>query len=514
MRSIWFDAPVWAHFLVVAIGALLATGAVFISANWPYSHRKIAPMLEDVLASQLTFSGYHRIYFPNPGFVATGITMRRRSALDLPPLGHVDTLVVEGRWTDLFLMRRRVQLVDLTGLHIVVPAIGSLENRREFPPDSGKDFDGPDTMIERLVIHSSQLDIMRQHGGRLKFPIKQIEIMKLHKGEAMTYVIDMQNAFPRGRILARGSMGPMHGKSFSATPVNGEFAIAQMNLHDVGEISGSLDARGHFSGTLQSMEAQTNVETENFAVKDGRPTPLTGEMSCALSGENADMIIHSIIVKVGASTIQASGTIEGNPKKTNLDIRMDHGRVEEVMRPFIHGDVPIAGPASLQSHAYLGPPGDGFIARLRLNGNFIVPSERVTNKKVEQDLSDFSRRAQGTDKPGEGENGSGPADVVSSLAGPARIENGIVSTPRLNFRIPGAQATLAGTYRLHNDEAHLTGRLKMDKDLSHAATGFKAFLLKPLAPFFKKKNAGADVPIAVTGTPGHYHVQQDIAHNK
>jgi hypothetical protein len=54
----------------------------------------------------------------------------------------------------------------------------------------------------------------------------------------------------------------------------------------------------------------------------------------------------------------------------------------------------------------------------------------------------------------------------------------------------------------------------MDTDISHTATGFKSFLLKPLAPFFRKKNAGAVVPIAVTGTPGHYHVTQDITHNK
>jgi hypothetical protein len=41
----------------------------------------------------------------------------------------------------------------------------------------------------------------------------------------------------------------------------------------------------------------------------------------------------------------------------------------------------------------------------------------------------------------------------------------------------------------------------MDTDISHAATGFKSFLLKPLAPFFKKKNAGAVISIAVTGMP-------------
>ena len=516
-RSIWHEAPLWAHVAVVAAGALLAAAAVLISANWPYRHRKIAPMLEDVLASQVTFTGYHRIYFPNPGFVATGITMRRKSAPSLPPLGHVDTMVVEGRWSDLIMLRQRVQLVDMTGFHIIVPALGSKENHEEFPPGSASDFGGPDVRIERLMIHSSQLDIMRGNGRPLVFPIKQIEILNLHKGEAMTYAIDMQNAFPTGHILVHGHLGPIDGKVFTATPVTGNFYFTQVNLHDVGEISGKLDAHGIFNGTLQAMEVETDGQTKDFAVQDGKPTPLAGTMRCTLYAENADMTIHSIVLNVGASIIQAEGTIKGNPKATNLDIRVDRGRVQDVMRPFIHGEVPITGPVSLKSHAYLGPPGVGFVARLRLNGSFFIPAEKVTDKKVEGDLSDFSRRAQGKQKPnvGIGTKGeSGSTDVVSSLAGPARIENGVASTPRLSFRVPGAQATLAGTYRFHNDEAHLTGNLKMDTDISHTATGFKAFLLKPLAPFFKKKNASADVPIAVVGTPGHYQVKQNIAHDK
>jgi hypothetical protein len=521
VRSIWHQAPLWAHVVVVGVGALLAVAIVLVGANWPYRHRKIKPMLEDVLASPVTFTGYHRIYFPNPGFVATGITMRRRSAPDLPPLGHVDTMVVEGRWSDLLLLLRRVQLVDMTGLHIVVPALGSKANHEEFPPGSARDFDGPDTKIERLMIHSSELDIMRPNGKPLIFPIKQIEILNLHKGEAMTYAIDMQNAFPGGHILARGAMGPIHGRAFIATPIRGDFDVDEMNLNEAGEISGKLDVSGRFKGTLQSMEVETHGETKDFAVKDGKPTPVDGTMRCTLDAENADMTIHSIVLKVGASTIEAEGTIKGSPKATNLDIRVDHGRVEDVMRPFIHGDVPIAGPVFLKSHAYLGPPGVGFVARLRLNGSFVIPGEKVTDQKVEKELSDFSRRAQGKKKSNEGakagrgtKDKSGSTDVLSLLAGQARIENGVVSTPHLTFRIPGAMATMHGTYRLHNDEAHLTGDLKMDTDISHAATGFKAFLLKPLAPFFRKKNAGAEVPIAVTGMPGHYHVQQNIAHTK
>ena len=84
----------------------------------------------------------------------------------------------------------------------------------------------------------------------------------------------------------------------------------------------------------------------------------------------------------------------------------------------------------------------------------------------------------------------------------------------MTFKIPGAQADLNGTFNFHTKVVHLVGNLRMDTDISHTATGFKSFLLKPLAPFFKKKNAGALVPIAVTGGPGHYQVTQDLSHNK
>ena len=519
VRNIWQEAPLWVHVVIVAVGALLAVSVVFISANWPYRHRKMAPILEDMLASQVTFTGYHRTYFPKPGFVATGITMRRKSAPNLPPLGHVDTLVVQGTWSDLIMLRQRVELVDITGLHIVVPAIGSKENHANFPPGSGKDFAGPDKVIERFVVHKSLLDIMRIDGRRLSFPIKQLEIRNLHKGEALTYAVDMQNAIPTGHILAHGSMGPLNANEFASTPVSGNFAFTDANLHDVGEISGTLNAHGVFKGTLSSMEVETNTETRNFAVTDGKPTPVEGAMRGTLSGSNGDLDIHAIDVKIRETRIHAVGSIKGSPKLTNLEITVEHGRAEDVMQPFIHDDVPITGPVWLKSHAYVGPPGDGFMERLRITGELNVPAEKLSDRQAQKNLSAFSERALGNDKPNKVDDShnkptDATKDALSSLQGAVKIENGVVSTSRLTFKVPGAQATMAGTFRFHGEVAHLTGNLKMDTDISHATTGFKSLLLKPLAPFFKKKNAGAVVPIAVTGTPGKYRVTQDISHNK
>jgi len=103
---------------------------------------------------------------------------------------------------------------------------------------------------------------------------------------------------------------------------------------------------------------------------------------------------------------------------------------------------------------------------------------------------------------------------MSSVKGPATIRNGIISSSNLVFEVPGASANLNGTYNLWNDQVHLVGHISMQTDISHVTTGWKSMMLKPLAPFFKKKPAGAVFPIAVTGGPGNYKIGQDFLHDK
>jgi hypothetical protein len=510
---------IWIAF---AIGFLVgaAIGFYFISANWPYRYRKIRPMLEDDLASQIEVKSYHRTYFPNPGFVATGLTLRRKSALNLPPFGHAEMMIVQGRWRDLLLLRQRVQTVDVTGLHIVIPPVGSKANHANFPPGSSSDFTGPDTAIEMFKIHNSILEIMKNDGKRLIFPVRELDLANFEKDKAINYSVDMQNAIPSGRIQSRGTFGPLNAKQMGSTPVSGAFTFTTVNLHDVGKIRGILAAKGEFHGPLGAMEAQADSLTPDFAVDNGKATRVEGSVNCTVNGTNGDVALHEIQAHTGATTVLAIGTVQGSPKSTNLDIDVKAGRAEDVMRPFIHDDVPVTGSVWLNSHAYLEPDGNGrgFLQRLHVRGDFNVPAERVTDRQTEQNLTAFSHRAQGNqdaDSRNDGDrSSSASADALSSLKGPAKVEDGIASSTHVTFQIPGAQADLSGTFNFHNKVVHLVGNLRMNTDISHTATGFKSFLLKPLAPFFKKKNAGALVPIAVTGGPGHYQVTQDLSHNK
>lgn len=498
----------------IALAAVMV-GIWFAGQNWPFRYRKMKPLLEDVFGSQIAIARYHRTYFPNPGFVATGLTLRRKSAPDQPPIGTVQTFFVQGRWIDLLLLRRRLQLVEITGFHMVLPPPGSKAAQEDFPAGSTSDFSGPDTPIARLEIHNATLDVLRDNGSRFTFPVEQLHIEDMQKGQAMRYVVAMDNAVPYGHIQASGSFGPLNANDPGKTPVSGQFVFDRIKLQDVGEISGTMRAGGNFDGRLDSIHAAAETLTPDFAVSDGKPTQVAGNIDCTVNGLSGDVVYHSMTAHAGSSAVEVSGSTAGQGgKTTNLNLRVTDGRVEDLMRPFLHRPVPVLGRVALHAHATLAPSSEGdFFHRLHVMGAFDVPAEHVTDDKTRKGLASFSTRAQGGKAPQTDEEPA-DADAISSLAGPAVIEDAVMHTKNLTFKVAGATATLAGTYNFHTDAVHLTGTVATKADIAHDAGGFKSFLLKPLAPFFRKKNAGAVIPIAVTGTPGKYKVTEDLGHRK
>ncbi len=480
-------------------------------------------MLEEVLGGQVTIAHYHRTYFPNPGFMATGITLDRYPTPGVPPLGTVGSIFVQGAWLDLFLSREEVRQVDITGLHILIPAAGAAR-QKDFPPGSSSSFSGPDTLIDQLRIHESSLDVTRAEGGIYSFPIRMLTVRNLQKGRALSYSVDMSNARPRGHIFAQGSFGPMDPRNLGATPLSGQFTFNDVDLHDIGTIRGTLSSQGNFDGNLEHIQADASTFTPDFSVGRGEPTPVTTSAHYTINGLSGDVLLDAI-AKFSSTAIHVKGGVVGSPKTMDVDLSIPAGRAEDVLRPFLHADSPIAGTVWLQSHAHVDPAGHGvyFLDRLHVDGFFDVPAERLTNSKTEKELSAFSDRARKAQPfkaepeaalPPGGTAQSNEADVLSSLKGKARIEKGNITTQGMEFQIPGAVVDLHGAFSLRGGSVHLAGNLRMQSDVSHATTGFKSFLLKPLIPFFKKQKAGAVVPIVVTGKPGSYKVDQDLLGKK
>jgi hypothetical protein len=100
-----------------------------------------------------------------------------------------------------------------------------------------------------------------------------------------------------------------------------------------------------------------------------------------------------------------------------------------------------------------------------------------------------------------GDAGISPESLVTDLEGRFKLSGGTVSLSGLRFRIPGAQVQLAGTYGLRSEALNFDGTLRMQATISEAAGGgMKSVFLKIVDPLFRKKGAGAVLPIKVRGT--------------
>jgi hypothetical protein len=489
---------------VVAIGV----GFYFLNMYWPYRYRIVEPTLEQTFASQIKMTHYYRTYLPHPGFVAEGLTLRRNSAKDLAPVGSVKRVRVVGSWMDLVMLRNRIDTVHADGLHVVIPPVGSAANKEDFPPGSSNDFEGPSTAIGRFVVVDAVLDILRTNGGRYSFPIKRLVMTNLKKSSVTGYAVEMEAPNASGHIVASGKFGPLVGGKLEQTPVTGNFTYDEVNLDGVGALHGQLTSTGNFRGNLAGIEVQAASRVDNFGVGKGRRVAASGTSTGAMDALNGDIELQSVDLRIGKTVVHVVGRLVGGPKVTDLDVTIAKGRVQDVLQPFMKASAPMVGPVRMHAHAHIAGArnGENFFDRLTMTGVFEIPAERLTNSATEKSLSAFSGRAVGeSDEVAEEEQ-----DVVSSVVGSVTMTKGVAHASRLVFAVPGASVEANGTFDVRSAQVDMVGVLRMQTDLSHVTTGFKSFLLKPLAPFFKKKKAGAVVPIRITGGPGKYVVGQNV----
>ena len=96
-----------------------------------------------------------------------------------------------------------------------------------------------------------------------------------------------------------------------------------------------------------------------------------------------------------------------------------------------------------------------------------------------------------------------PETVLTDLTGQVSMLKGTSTFTDLSFGVPGASARMHGTYNLLNYKIDLRGQMQVDTKISNTESGTKAFLLKAMEPFFKKKKKGEIVPVKISGTYDH-----------
>jgi len=195
-------------------------------------------------------------------------------------------------------------------------------------------------------------------------------------------------------------------------------------------------------------------------------------------------------------------------KLITLDVTVDQGRLEDLMRLAVKADTPpMIGAIKFHTKFDL-PPGKGDLSdRLNLDGKFDVARSQFTSPEVTGKIETLSRKGQG--KPEDEDAGSS----ISELKGNFVLDNGLITFRGLTFSVTGAEVTLNGKYALEKEDLDFHGKLRMKAKLSQTMTGAKSFLLKAFDPFFRK-NGQTELPIKITGTRDHPSFGLDLHHKE
>ena len=402
---------------------------------------------------------------------------------------------VEGQWLMLLFHPHLLYQIRLEGLHVRIPPAGTIARGMDFD-DGVVDTSQSKMKIETIYADGTVLDFLRKGDTPIRFLFPALQIHDLAAGRPMQFALRVTMPGPQGTVMASGAVGPFRTSNYMATPLAGTYRVESVNLSRLHGLAGFAQGQGRLSGIFSRIQVDGVATIPDFRAGDNHTVRLEAQYQAAVNGLNADVQIENAQVKTGRSVITASGTVAGSPRQVALTFAAHNAEVQDLLRMVETSEPQMTGKVNLKAQAKFIPGPQPFPERLQLNGDVAVEGLRFVDARRQQKMDAFSARVRKDDPP---DTRTTPEATLAAQS-ETHFDRGIAYFPEIRADLPGAQARLHGTFNLLDYKVHLTGKVALQRGISHAATGWKALLLKPLSPFFRKKNAGAVVPVAVTGT--------------
>lgn len=423
-----------------------------------------------------------------------------------------------------------VNRVQVHGLTVRLPPRGQHSGASpssQSEPGNRGNSSGTKILVGQIVI--DQANLILENANREKQPlsilIHKLRLDSFSPGRPFKFHATLVNPKPVGNIDSSGDFGPFDQESPGDTPVDGTYAFTSANLNPLKGIGGTLSSTGSYAGRLNRIEVNGKTQTPNFSLDTAnRPVPLNTTFHAVVDGTSGDTYLEPVDAWLAKTHIVATGKVVRNPSggpghDIRLNIEIDPGQVQDILRLATTRQPPLMN-GQLQLHAeLLLPPGSVSVTeRAHIEGTFAIAGAHFASPKFQHEIDQLSLRGQGKadqakdedDAMKSGNTAAGTAaNLPSDMRGNFLFAGRRLSLPALNYQVPGAQIALSGVYDLNGQTLDFHGTARLNAHISEMVTGWKALLLIPVDPFFAKNGAGAEFPIAITGTRANPQIGMD-----
>lgn len=507
----------WRWWLIAAciFVALIACDIGYLALNWPFEEQSLINVLQEASLRTVTIGAFHKTFFP-PGCVAERVQFEHREHKNNPPIIDIQTLTIRANYWGLITGQYRLSLVKVNQMHVTVPP--ALVNGKPDPimPLNRTDYSVKTLRIDKIIADGAVLDFYHQDGGPpFRLTIDKLALFDVTNNSAIRYKTILTNQLPPGTIHSTGVFGPWDPSNPADTPLHGEYTYQDANLAAFSELSGTMQAKGTFTGNVGEIQTTGSVDVAKFHVTDTSDyRELKAAFQARVDGTNGNTILDSVRAQFDQSSLLVKGTVAGTKgskgKNISLDLTCDKGRIEDVLDLFVEARrAPMTGALQMNAHLDVSPGKSSFLTRMRMSGEFGVGNGKFTDKETQADLNRLSESAEKKKYPAEKDE-----IALSDLNGHGDVRDGIATLTDLHFTVPGAAAVMSGTYSLINYDVNLHGQLFTDGSPAAATTGFKSWVMRAVTPFLKKKQNIRVVPFKITGNYNNTNVGLDLGHKK
>jgi hypothetical protein len=358
--------------------------------------------------------------------------------------------------------------------------------------------------VDQIVCDRSRLIIANSNPQKdpKDFELTHIVLREVGPEAPWKYDAVLTNAVPRGEIRCNGTFGPWQRENPGDSSVTGHYTFDHADLNTIKGIGGILSSVGDFKGQLDRIEVDGTTKTPEFSLDtSGRPLPLDTHFHAIVDGTTGDTYLQPVEAQLRNAHFAVSGAvinIKGKGHRIDLDADIPNAPIQDFLELAIKTEPPVlTGMLRTRTRIHIPPGKESVPQKLGLDGRFTLTQIHFSNPKVQDRVDMLSMRAQG--KPNQAK--AGAADVNSRMSGRFELEHGLLHFHDLLYTLPGARVQLTGVYSLNGQKFDFRGEVLTKASLSRMVTSWwRSLLLKPVDPFFRNKEGGADIPVKITGT--------------
>src|SRR5215471_18317947 len=483
-----------------AVALILGGLGILLARHWPFSQERVTQSLRSTFPASVTFQKFHSTYFPHPGCLAEGVVFMRLGATPgTPPVVSIERLAIRADYLDLIFRPRYLAEIVLDGFRVHIPPMGTPVQESNWQETKSS------TRVGEIVADGSSIQIDRSSRDALLFAIHTLRLHSVSDTQPASFTVSLHAPLPPGDVRAQGQFGPWNYNLPGQTPLAGEYTFENADLGVFQGIAGTLSAQDKFEGVLQHIDSQGNIDVPNFMVtRSQHPVHLRSEFQAIVNGTIGDVQLERVSTRFLKTTVLARGEIAHHAGKegkvASLALSVRDGGIQDVLRLFVReANPPLHGVTSFRTHVTI-PPGDApFLHRVRLTGDFGIEDGQFATAATQARAHTLSQKALG-ERAGNDSDAGDPGTVISQLAGYVELRDATATFKNLRFAVPGASAEMHGTYNLDSRAIDLYGTLRTEEEFSEMTSGFRSIVLRPFDVFFRRKHAGAVMPVHLMGT--------------